>query len=209
MSKLKAVTSVRNLRRYGKPAVFLACAYPFLWLVLQWYFAYMGQPNQMGANIFEFTNRYTGDWALRFLLIGLAITPYAKLTKSFKPIMFRRMVGLYAFFYVVVHMSSYVFLDLEGNMAEFIEAVLERTFITLGMLAFVLLIPLAATSYDKAQQWLGMDKWRKLHKLVYIIAPLGVVHFYMMQKTVTLEPIIYGGIFIALMALRSKHVLKR
>jgi len=202
MSKLKAITSVRNVRRYGKPIVFLACLYPAAWLALQWYFAYTGQPHGLGFNFFEFTNRYTGDWALRFLLIALAVTPVAKLTKSFKPILFRRMLGLFAFFYVTIHMCSYVFLDLEGNMAEFIEAIAERLFITVGMLAFMLLIPLAATSFDKAQHWLGLERWRKLHKLVYIITPLGILHFYMMQKTTTPEPFIYLGIYILLMAIR-------
>lgn len=206
MLKLKTITSVRNVRRYGKPLVFLACLYPAAWLAWQWYLAYTGQPHGLGFNIFEFTNRTTGEWALRYLLVALAVTPVAKLTKSFKPILFRRMLGLFAFFYVAVHMSSYVFLDLEGNMAEFTEAIAERLFITVGMLAFVLLIPLAATSFDKAQQWLGLDRWRKLHKLVYIITPLGILHFYMMQKTTTAEPFIYLGVYTFLVFIRLKKI---
>lgn len=197
--------STENLRRFGKPLVFLSALLPFLWLAMQWQQAYSGADHGLGFNPYETSNRFSGDWALRFLLIALAVTPLSKLLKSPKPILFRRMVGLFAYFYVWVHLMSYLWLDLGFAWPELWADILKRIYITVGMTAFVLLTPLAITSTKGFIKRLGAKRWQKLHKLVYVIAPLAVIHFFMMRKGFQLEPLVYGAIYLGLMAFRLKR----
>ncbi len=206
-----ASTSISNtqLRTYGKPLVFLLMLIPAAWLVWNWWLALQYQPNGLGFNPQETSNRFTGDWALRFLLLSLAVSPLAKILKSPKPILFRRMIGLFAFFYVCLHLTSYVWLDMLFDWAELWADVLKRIYITVGMAAFVLLIPLAITSTQGWIKRLGARNWQRLHKSVYAVGVLAVVHFIMMRKGFQIEPLIYAGILAGLLSFRVQAVLSK
>jgi len=175
--------------RAAKPLVFVGCLLPLAWLV--WRLFGDQQGGAFGYNPQEYLNRYLGDWALRFLLATLALSPLRKLTKASGFIRFRRMVGLYAFFYVCLHLTSYVWLDQGFYWPEIWKDITKRTFITVGMTSFILLIPLAVTSWNRMIQKLGVARWRQLHQMVYVIAPLACLHFFMMRKGIQIEPIIY------------------
>lgn len=205
---ISTVTSIttNQLRRYGKPAVFLALLVPAIWLVWNWWLAFQYQPNGLGFNPQETSNRFTGDWAMRILLMSLAVSPLAKLIKSPKPILFRRMVGLFAFFYVCLHITSYVWLDMLFDWVELWADVMKRLYITVGFAAFLLFIPLAVTSTKGWIKRLSARRWQMLHRSVYAIGVLVIVHFIMMRKGFQAEPLIYAGILATLYLLRVKHV---
>ena len=159
-------------------------------------------PDWLGANPAEFITRATGDWTLRFLLATLAVTPLRKAFGWHWLLRFRRMLGLYAFFYGVVHLSSYVSFDHVFELAEILADIVKRPFITVGFTALVLMIPLAVTSTDKMVQRLGAKRWLSLHRLVYLIAPLGVLHFWWMVKKDVTEPAIYAAVLAVLLGYR-------
>jgi sulfoxide reductase heme-binding subunit YedZ len=165
-------------------------------------------PDWLGANPAEFITRSTGDWTLRFLLITLAVTPLRKLAGWHWLAGFRRMFGLYAFFYAVVHLSSYVSFDHVFDVVAILKDIVKRPFITVGFTALVLLIPLAITSTNRMVQRLGAKRWLALHRLVYVIAPLGVLHFWWMVKRDITEPAIYALILTALLGYRVAAKLK-
>lgn len=201
--------SNQQLRTVGKPVVFLLMLIPAAWLVWNWWLAFQYQPNGLGFNPQETSNRFTGDWALRFLLLSLAVSPLAKILKSPKPILFRRMIGLFAFFYVCLHLTSYVWLDMLFDWAELWADVLKRIYITVGMAAFLLLVPLAVTSTKGWIKRLGARTWQRLHKSVYAVGVLAVVHFIMMRKGFQIEPLIYATILAGLLAFRVKAALPK
>ncbi len=201
--------SVPIIRRYLKPAVFLALSWPLAWLVWQWGQFIHGQPNGLGFNPQEFTNRYTGDWALRYILGGLAITPLARLTHTPTLVHFRRMAGLFAFAYASVHLTSYIALDQIFNWTEIWNDILKRTFITLGMTAFTLLIPLAVTSTNKMVKRVGAKRWLWIHRMIYPISILVLIHFIMMRKGTQLEPLVYGAILTVLLSYRLAVYFKK
>ena len=151
--------------RWHKPALFLLCSIPFCVLV------YNGFTNNLTANPIKEITHFTGGWALKFLLITLSITPLRKITRNNSLIRFRRMLGLFAFFYACLHFSTYLVLDQFFDWDEIVRDVAKRPYITVGFTAFVLLIPLAVTSTNKMVQRLG-NNWRRLHKLIYPIAIL-------------------------------------
>jgi len=184
------------LIQYFKPLIFILCLLPLFALPL--FFL----QNGLGANPIEYIVRYLGNWALRFLLVALAITPVRRLTGWTRLSTIRRMIGLFAFFYVTLHLLAYVGLDLFFNLQALIDDVLKRKFITIGMLAFILLIPLAITSTNKMIKRLGAKRWQKLHKLVYVISPLGVIHYFWMVKADISQPLIYGTIMTILLVIR-------
>jgi sulfoxide reductase heme-binding subunit YedZ len=159
-------------------------------------------PEWLGANPAEFITRSTGDWTLRFLLITLAVTPFRKMLGWHSLAHFRRMLGLYAFFYGVVHLSSYVAFDHVFDVMEILKDIVKRPFITVGFTALVLMTPLAITSTNRMVQRLGAKRWLALHRLVYVIAPLGVLHFWWMVKRDVTEPAIYAAILAALLGYR-------
>ena len=159
-------------------------------------------PDWLGANPAEFITRSTGDWTLRFLLITLAVTPLRKLVGWHSLASFRRMLGLYAFFYGVVHLSSYVAFDHVFEVTEILKDIVKRPFITVGFTALVLMTPLAITSTNRMVQRLGAKRWLALHRLVYVIAPLGVLHFWWMVKRDITEPVIYAAILTVLLGCR-------
>ncbi len=201
--------SANDLRRFGKPLVFALMMVPALWLAWNWWQAFQYLPNDLGFNPQETSNRFTGDWALRFLLLSLAITPLSKTIRSSKPILFRRMIGLFAFFYVCLHITSYVWLDMLFDWSELWADVLKRIYITVGFSAFLLLIPLAVTSTKGWIKRLGARSWQGLHKAVYLAGVLAVVHFIMMRKGFQIEPLIYAGILLLLLGFRLRSVLGR
>ncbi len=207
MNAASAITKAHK-RKATKLVVFVACLLPLAWLV--WLGLSPGPGGSgLGANPQEFVNRYLGDWALRFLMIALALTPLRMLSGWNGGARFRRMLGLYAFFYVCLHVTSYVALDQGFAWAEIWADIIKRTYITVGMVSLVLLVPLALTSTKGMITRLGAARWRNLHRAVYVILPLGCLHFFMMRKGIQLEPLIYSAIAVALLAARVIHALRR
>jgi sulfoxide reductase heme-binding subunit YedZ len=177
-------------------AVWLACFAPLVWL------AWKGFNGALGANPIEALIRQLGVWGLRLLLVGLAITPAARIFKQPRLTRFRRTIGLFAFAYILLHLLSYVGVDLFFDWNQLWKDILKRPFITLGMLAFVLLIPLAATSTNGWILRMGRAAWSRLHRLIYVIVPLGVIHYYLLVKADHRPPIVYGAILAVLLGWR-------
>jgi sulfoxide reductase heme-binding subunit YedZ len=184
--------------RVLKVIVFLLCLAPLVSLGLA---AFGLGGLSLGANPIEELIHRLGKWGLKFLLITLAITPLRRLTGWSWLLRFRRMLGLFAFFYVLLHFLAYGGLDQRFDLPAIIEDIAKRPYITIGVTALLLLIPLAATSTNGMMRRLG-KRWQKLHRLVYLIAVLGVWHFYWQVKLDTLEPLIYAGILAALLGFR-------
>jgi methionine sulfoxide reductase heme-binding subunit len=201
-SILPPMTSDTFIRRVLKPAIWTAALAPALWLCWLVWQAFNTNPDALGANPVEYINRYLGEWALRFMLVALAITPIRILTGWKQIIRIRRLIGLFAFFYVVLHLSSYIGIDQYFDWAAIWKDIVKRTYITVGMASFVILLTLAATSTKGMIKRLGGKRWNKLHKTVYVAGVLGCLHFFMMRKGVQLEPIIYGGILAILFITR-------
>jgi len=184
--------------RFAKVFLFLFCLLPILRLLLG---AFGLAGVRLGANPVEHIQDTLGIWGLRFLLITLAVTPVRQWTGWHRLAVFRRMLGLFAFTYVLLHFLTYVGLDLGLDFAHLGGDILKRPFITIGALALLLLIPLAATSTNGMMRRLGRN-WRRLHRLVYLIAILGVWHFYWQVKLDTLEPTVYALILALLLGSR-------
>lgn len=181
-----------------KAAVFVAALAPLARLATGVVFF----PEWLGVNPAEFITRALGDWALRFLLLTLAITPLRRLNGWSWLLRLRRMLGLYAFFYAVVHFLSYVAFDQVFDLGEILKDIAKRPFITVGFISLMLLIPLAATSTNAMVRRLGARRWQALHRLVYVIGPLAVLHFWWMVKRDITEPLIYALILAALLGYR-------
>ena len=178
-----------------KPLIFLACLLPLGRLV------WLGFNDGLGANPIEFITRSLGTWTLTFLLVTLTTTPLRKLTSWQWPIRIRRMLGLFAFFYACLHFTTYIWLDQFFDLHAIYKDVLKRPFITVGFTNFLLLIPLAATSTNKMMKRLGRN-WQRLHRLIYLIAIGGVVHYWwLVKKDVTL-PAIYAAVLAVLLGYR-------
>ena len=157
--------------------------------------------HQLGANPFEVLTRESGLWTLRFLLITLTMRPLRQILQQSWPLLFRRMFGLFTFFYACFHLTTYLWFDHFFEWQEIWTDIVKRPFITVGMLAFVLLIPLAVTSTRAMMRRLGKN-WQRLHRLVYLIASLGVLHFLWLVKADLREPLIYLGILLLLLGYR-------
>lgn len=183
--------------RLLKPAIFVLCLAPLGWL------AWRGYSGGLGANPIEALTRSLGDWALRFLLIALAVTPARRITGLSQVMRFRRMLGLFAFFYAFLHLAAYVGLDQFFAWSAIWADVLKRRYITIGMLAFVLLVPLAVTSTKGMIRRLGGKRWQALHRLVYPIAVLATLHFFLMVKADLRQPMIHAVILALLLGLRA------
>ena len=186
--------------RIIKPIIFILCLLPLALLFRNLYL------DELGANPFEVLTRSTGEWTLRFVLITLTMTPLRRLTGAAWPLRFRRMLGLFAFFHVCVHLLTYLWLDHFFDWDEIITDIIKRPFITLGMLAFLMLTPLAFTSTKSMMKRLG-KRWKSLHKLIYVIAILGVLHFLLLVKADLREPIIYAFLLLILFLVRLKPEL--
>jgi methionine sulfoxide reductase heme-binding subunit len=182
--------------RLAKVGVFLASLIPFAWLLWGFFgrapFDMTTWGAGLGANPIEKITHVTGDWTLRFLLITLSITPLRKLLKLPWLIRFRRMFGLFAFFYGCLHFLTYIWLDKFFNLHEIFADVAKRKFITIGLTAFVLLIPLAVTSTAGWIRRLGGKRWQSLHRLIYVSAIAGVIHYLWLVKADIRKPLQYG-----------------
>ena len=183
--------------------MFIACLLPLASLVL----GALG--DRLGANPVETITLRTGDWGLRLLLITLALTPLRRITGWNALIRFRRMLGLFAFFYIILHFSTYAILDAGLDPAYIVDDVLKRPYITVGFLALCLLLPLAATSTDAMVRRLGGARWRSLHRLAYLVGALAVLHFLWLVKADLREPLLYAGIYLLLMLLRVRPIAER
>ena len=159
-------------------------------------------PDVLGANPAEFITRTTGDWTLRFLLLTLAVTPLRKLLGWHWLASFRRMLGLYAFFYGLVHLSSYVSFDHVFELAEILKDIVKRPFITMGFTAWTLMVPLAITSTNAWVKRLGAARWQALHRLVYVSATCGAVHYWWLVKKDITQPAIFAGVLAVLLGWR-------
>jgi sulfoxide reductase heme-binding subunit YedZ len=180
-----------------KVFVFALCLSPALLLVWQ------GFNGGLGANPIEFITHATGDWTLRFLVVTLAVTPLRKLLRLTELVRFRRMLGLFAFSYGCLHFMTYLWLDKFFSWGEIAKDVVKRPFITAGFTAFVLFIPLAVTSTAGWIRRLGGKRWQMLHRLVYVSAVAGVVHYYWLVKSDITRPVFYAAIVALLLAYRA------
>ena len=183
------------LLRNPKAWVALLCLLPLLRLVG------LGFSGELGANPIEFITRSTGTWTLVGLLVTLSVTPLRRLTGRADLVRYRRMLGLFAFFYACLHFVTYVWLDQFFDPAAIARDIVKRPFITVGFTAFVLLLPLAVTSTHAMMRRLGR-RWQQLHRLIYVIALLGVIHFLWLVKKDLTEPLTFGAVLALLLALR-------
>jgi methionine sulfoxide reductase heme-binding subunit len=185
--------------RWAKPLVFVASLTPAL--VLAW----RAWQQNLGANPIEFITHSTGDWTLRFLLITLAVTPLRRLLGRPELIRFRRMLGLFAFFYGCLHFLTYLWLDKFFDSADILKDIAKRPFITAGFLGFIVMTPLAVTSTKGWIRRLGGKRWQLLHRLIYLSAGAGVVHYYWLVKSDIRLPAMYGAIAVTLLGFRAVH----
>ena len=181
--------------RHPKLWIFGLCLLPLVRLVV------LGFNGGLGANPIEFIARSTGTWTLVGLMVTLSVTPLRRLTGHAGLIRYRRMLGLFTFFYVCLHFVTYIWLDQFFDPAAIVRDIIKRPFITVGFAAFLLLIPLAATSTHAMIRRLGR-RWQQLHRLVYAIAILGVVHYLWLVKKDLTEPLIYGVVLTLLLLMR-------
>lgn len=203
---------LRNLSQRSivaiKVALFIICLLPLAWLIAGFCADVLrinplGLPDEaLGANPVETIIRDLGDWALRFLLITLCITPLRKLTGLNWLLRLRRMLGLYAFFYALLHFNIYLGLDQSYDWIEIAKDILKRPFITIGMLTFALMIPLAITSNAAAIKALGGKAWQKLHRMVYGLTICAVLHYWWLVKLDTTQPAIYALLLSVLLGIR-------
>ncbi len=192
------------LHRAAKPLVFALCLLPFFWLF------YRAAGDLLGANPQEALIRATGDWALRFLCIVLAVTPLRVLSKTPSWTRIRRMLGLFMYFYVLLHFLSYSWFDMGFSLADIVSDIIKRPFILVGALSLLLLTPLAATSFNAAIKSLGAKRWQQLHKLIYAVAGLAVLHFFWMRagKNDFAEVAVYAGILAVLLGWRLQQFVR-
>jgi methionine sulfoxide reductase heme-binding subunit len=186
-----------------KVVVFVVCLIPLARL------AWGAWNDTLGANPIEFIIRALGDWGLRFVLITLAVTPLRKLSGWNWLIALRRMLGLYAFFYAALHLSAYLWVDQFFDWIAIAKDIIKRPFITVGMLTFAILVPLAITSNNAMIRRMGAQRWQTLHRAVYAIGILGVLHFWWMVKLNITQPVIYAAVLTFLLATRLFGKLRR
>ncbi|HEV2299065.1 MAG TPA: protein-methionine-sulfoxide reductase heme-binding subunit MsrQ [Candidatus Acidoferrales bacterium] len=193
---MRAQINAIFISKWTKAVVFLSCLIPLdvlIWHAFQ---------ENLSANPIEFVEHWFGDWTMRFLLITLSITPLRKLLRFPLLIRFRRMLGLFAFFYACLHFSAWIGLDRFFNLRDMLADVLKRRFITVGFAGFVLLIPLAITSTAGWIRRLGGRRWQMLHRAIYITAILGVIHYYWLVKSDERKPLQYAAILAVLLVWR-------
>lgn len=193
------------LHRLAKPLVFALSLWPFCWLL------YAAITNQLGANPAEALSRSTGDWTLRFLCLVLAVTPLRVISGTPALARFRRMLGLFVYFYAVLHLLSYSWFDMGFDVMDIAKDIAKRPFILVGFAAFLLLTPLALTSFNRAIKTLGAKGWQRLHKLVYLVAALAVLHFFWIRagKNNFAEVFVYAAILGTLLGWRATQFLRK
>lgn len=181
--------------RFGKLLVFLACLVPLAMLAARFF------RDDLGANPIEEVELTTGRWTLRFLAITLAVSPLRRIFGWNWLIKYRRMLGLFTFFYGTIHFATYIGLDMVFDLGDIIEDVAKHLYVTVGLLTWLLLVPLALTSTTAAQRRLGR-RWKVLHRLTYVAAVTGTIHYLWAVKKDTFLPLVYLAIFIALLGWR-------
>nr|WP_297527999.1 protein-methionine-sulfoxide reductase heme-binding subunit MsrQ [Thiohalobacter sp.] len=189
-------------RQILKPSLFLACLLPAVWLL----FALL--TDRLGANPIEAVTHETGQWTLRLLLLTLLMTPLRQRFGWGWPIRVRRMLGLFAFFYASLHLLTYLWLDQFFFWDEILRDIIKRPFITVGMLGFLLLVPLAVTSTNDMMRRLGRN-WKRLHRLAYVVPVLGVLHYLWLVKADLREPLVYAVLLVVLLWQRRPAVRDR
>ena len=185
------------MKNYLKPAVFLLSLWPV------YIIAYQISYDKLGPEPVDRIINHFGEWTLVFIFLTLSMSPLKKITNSLEWIKFRRMLGLFTFFYASIHMLSYVGLDYRFDFEPLIDDVLKKKFVFIGLSAWLLMVPLAITSSDKMVKLLKQN-WKKLHKLIYIVSIFGVLHFIWLSKTIYFKPLIFLIILIILMLFRIK-----
>jgi sulfoxide reductase heme-binding subunit YedZ len=193
------------LSRFAKPIAFVLGLLPFAWLFAAAVF------DRLGANPAEALERSSGDWALRMLCVVLAVTPLRTVARLPSLARFRRMAGLFMYFYAVLHLLAYSWFDMGFELADIAKDIVKRPFILVGFTAIVLLTPLALTSFNRAIKALGGKRWQMLHRLVYVVAVLAVVHFFWMRagKNNFAEVAVYAVILATLLGWRVAQALKK
>jgi sulfoxide reductase heme-binding subunit YedZ len=191
--------------RWAKPLLLLFGLSPAIWLV------YAAATNQLGANPAEALVRSTGDWTLRALCLALAVTPLRVIVGLPSLARLRRMVGLFVYFYVVLHLLAYSWFDMGFDVTDIGKDIVKRPFILVGFAAFLLLTPMALTSFNRAIRLMGASRWKQLHKAVYGVAGLAVLHFFWMRagKNNFAEVTIYGLVLAALLLWRIQQYLNK
>ena len=185
------------MKKYYKPSIFFLSLIPFFLILYKIIF------NKLGPEPVKEITHFTGEWTLLFIIFTLSMSPLKKITKLSIWISFRRMLGLFLFFYATLHMLTYVVIDYRLDLQSISKDIITKKFIFVGFAAWILLLPLALTSSKKAIIYLK-DKWKKLHRLIYVIAILGVVHFMWLVKHDLTEPLIYAAIIFILLLLRFR-----
>ena len=198
------MNTLQQIRFIWKPIVFLMCLLPLLLLIGDAF----GVTGSLGANQIETILDRFGNWALRFIMIALAVTPLRRLTNWNWLSRFRRMLGLFTFFYAFMHFLTWLVLDQELRLSEILEDVIERPFITLGFTAMALLTALAVTSFMAIRRRMG-KRWQLLHNMAYVIGILGIWHYWWQVKKDITEPLIYAGILFVLLTARVICYWKR
>ena len=188
--------------RWLKWVVFAVSLIPAAWVIAAIASDYFNNTRLLGSNPIKEAEHFTGRWTLRFLLFTLAVTPLRQLMGWNWLQRYRRMLGLFTFFYASLHLTIYALLDLELMWGEVFEDIVDRPYITIGMAAFLLLLPLAVTSTAKMVKRLGGKRWAALHRTIYVIAVLGTIHFWMAVKRDITDPLIYAVLFAALLGYR-------
>ena len=185
------------MKKYFKPGVFILSTIPFLFIFYKIYF------NKLGPEPVKEITHFTGEWTLIFICITLSMTPLKRLTNLTMWVSFRRMLGLFVFFYASLHLLTYVGIDYRFSWKPILNDVFKKKYIFIGFAAWVLLIPLAITSSQKMIKLLK-NNWKKLHRLIYIIAIFGSLHYIWLSKTIFFKPLVYLVIILVLLALRIK-----
>ncbi|MAL11040.1 MAG: sulfoxide reductase heme-binding subunit YedZ [Maricaulis sp.] len=196
-------------KHWMKPLTLIALMVPGLWLIWLWVQALTFNPVALGFDPVARTHHYLGDTALRILIVSLMISPLRDLTKWAPLLQIRRRIGLAVFFYALAHVAAYLVFDLRGSFPALWEDVVERIYITLGMAAFLMLIPLAVTSNNTMIKRMGALAWRRLHTLVYPVAVLAVFHYGFMVKGVQMGPWIHGAVIALLLGYRAWRGISR
>ena len=191
-------TLQRAINAFPRWPLYVFGSAPGLWVF------WLALNDRLGADPVKTLEHTLGLWALRFIIATLTVTPIRRFGGP-NLVRFRRALGLLAFFYACAHLSAYLIFDQGLDARAIFADILKRPYITIGMAAFVLLIPLAVTSADKLRRKLGPRRWKRLHQLIYLIAPMGVVHYYLLVKADHRPPLIYGAIVLALLAYRAAN----
>jgi methionine sulfoxide reductase heme-binding subunit len=190
-------------RHWLKPVTLFLLVLPFAWIAGQWALLLSGMENELGFEPVAATHHFLGQTAIRILLISLAVTPFRDLTRWAPVLQVRRRIGLAAFWYALLHLLAYFGVDLFFSLPALWEDIVERTYITFGMAALVMLVPLAVTSFNSMIRRLGAQRWQRLHMLVYPLAILAVTHHFFAEKGLQPGPLVHAGILALLLGWRA------